>query len=455
MSRSYPLFHHGLEQVIAWYKGRPITAVEFLTDILHTAERLPPSVHVVNLCDDRYRFMVGFAACMLKNQLTLLPPNGTPGVINELTREYTDCICLTDRPLENLDIPQFQISPVPADTHIAEHDIPQIEQERLVAILFTSGSTGKPTANLKYWGDLQKGAQLAADRFGIQADKVNSLLATVPPQHMYGLETSILIPWFGGIGVHSGRPLFPADVRDSLASLEGPRVLITTPVHLRACVAAELEWPEIEFLISATAPLSITLAEATEQMLNTQVLEIYGSTETGSIASRRTLEGDRWTLYEEMQLSRRDEQFLAQGPQLPQPVPLGDQLELLEEPFFKLLGRHSDMIKIAGKRASLGDLNHKLNEIEGVRDGTFVIPDSGDREVSRLIALVVAPTLDKETLLRELAQYLDAAFLPRPLYLVDKLPRSSTGKLPQEPLLRMISQLQGPHRGDQVMDTRH
>ncbi|MEN8168019.1 MAG: AMP-binding protein [Pseudomonadota bacterium] len=445
MSRSYPLFHHGLEQIIAWYKGRPVSAGEFLTDAIHTAEHLPLSAQVVNLCDDRYHFMLGFAAAMLKRQLTLLPPSGTPRVINELTRDYPDSICLTDRPLENLDIPQFQITSVPAQGPIADPRVPWIEQERLVAVLFTSGSTGKPAANLKYWGDLQKGAQLAADRFGIHQERVTSLVATVPPQHMYGLETSILIPWFGAIGVHAGRPLFPVDVRDALASLDAPRILITTPVHLRACVAAELAWPEIAFLISATAPLSKTLAEAAEQMLNTQVLEIYGSTETGSIASRRTLKGERWTLYEEMHLSRRGESFLAQGPQLSQPTPLGDQLELLDEPFFKLLGRHSDMIKIAGKRASLGDLNHKLNQIEGVLDGAFVIPDSDDRQTSRPIALVVAPTLDKETLLRELAQSLDAAFLPRPLYLVDKLPRSSTGKLPREPLLRLIAQL-GPRK---------
>ncbi|MEN8179442.1 MAG: AMP-binding protein [Pseudomonadota bacterium] len=445
MSLTYPLFHHRLEQIIAWHAGRPVSAGKFLMDVVHTAGRLPTATHVINLCDNRYHFMVGFAACILKDQLTLLPPNGTPGVINELTRDYADCICLADRPMDNLEISQILVNPLPAETRISDQVIPQIAQDRLAAILFTSGSTGKPAANPKYWGDLQKGAQLAADRFGIRSDRVTSLVATVPPQHMYGLETSILIPWFGGVGVYSGRPLFPADVRDALASLEAPRVLITTPLHLRACVGAELEWPDIEFLISATAPLSKPLAESAERMLNTQVLEIYGSTETGSIASRRTIEGDRWTLYEEMHLSQTAGQFQAQGPQLPQPMPLGDQLELLDGPLFKLLGRHSDMLKIAGKRASLADLNHKLNEIEGVLDGAFVIPDSGESAVRRLTALVVAPTLNKETLLEELAKSLDPAFLPRPLHLVDKLPRSSTGKLPREALLRLLKQLHSSH----------
>ncbi len=449
MSGSLPLFQHSLDQLIAWYKGRPVTAGEFLNDCWQIAERLPRSAHVVNLCDDRYHFMVGFAACLQREQLTLLPPNGTPGVINGLAKDYPDCICLTDRSLQGLEIPQFLITPLAAENPIAGLAVPQIEQSRLAAILFTSGSTGKPMANLKYWGDLHKGAQLAAERFGIRADEVSSLVATVPPQHMYGLETSMLIPWFGGIGVHSARPLFPADVRDALASMEAPRVLITTPLHLRACVAAELSWPEIKFLISATAPLKKSLAEAAEQMLNTQVLEIYGSTETGSIASRRTIDGEKWRLYEEMHLSRMDASFQARGPQLPQPVILGDRLELLEAPYFKLLGRHSDMIKIAGKRASLNDLNHQLNEIAGVEDGAFMLPDSDNSETSRLTALVVAPSLSKEILLAELARSLDPVFLPRPLYLVDKLPRSSSGKLPREPLLQMITELQEPHGNGQ------
>ncbi len=110
MSRSYPLIHHAPDQVIAWYKGSPVSAGEFLSDVLHTAEWLPRSAHVINLCDDRYHFMLGFAACLLQKQLTLLPPNATPGVINELVREYPDCICLTDKALDDLVIPQFQIA---------------------------------------------------------------------------------------------------------------------------------------------------------------------------------------------------------------------------------------------------------------------------------------------------------------------------------------------------------
>ncbi len=439
---SSPLFSYGPEQVVAWHIDRPISAQQFLSDILYTAARLPASPYVLNLCDDRYHFMVGLAAAIINNKVTLLPPNGVTAVINGLAEEYTDIFCLTDKPLQGIDLQQLQITYNPEQVDIEQYEIPQIENERLVAILFTSGSTGRPKANLKFWGDLWKGTTQALTRFGIRQDKIKGIVATVPPQHMYGLETSILIPWFSAITVHSGCPLFPMDVHAALAALDSPRVLITTPIHLRACVNADLEWPDIDFLISATAPLSMDLACKTEQQLNTKVMEIYGCTEAGSIASRRTIEGEEWKLYDKMYFSQTDLSIMIHGPQLPLPISLNDHLELLELPYFKLRGRHTDMIKIAGKRASLADLNHKLSEIDGVVDGTFVMPDTNDHEVARLAALFVAPGLSKVELLKELAQKVDPAFLPRPLYKVEKLPRSNTGKLPREQVLQMVKALQ-------------
>ena len=94
------------------------------------------------------------------------------------------------------------------------------------------------------------------------------------------------------------------------------------------------------------------------------------------------------------------------------------------------------MVNIAGKRTSLGYLNHQLNGIEGVRDGVFFMPDENGDVVTRLTTFVVAPGLTRDVLLGALRSRVDAVFLPRPLYFVDALPRNATGKLPREALLR-------------------
>ena len=50
-----------------------------------------------------------------------------------------------------------------------------------------------------------------------------ALVATVPPQHMYGFESSVLLALHGGAVFDAGRPFFPADVAAALARRAAPR----------------------------------------------------------------------------------------------------------------------------------------------------------------------------------------------------------------------------------------
>ncbi|MES9830765.1 MAG: AMP-binding protein [Candidatus Thiodiazotropha sp. DIVDIV] len=435
------LLHHP-QQIAAWHRGRGISADQFFLDVAKLAAQLPDAKHLINLCDDRYHFAVSFAAAIVRQQITLMPSNNTPGAVNSLLKDWGESYCLTDQFQNSIQAKQYLFDDLLQHESENSMSLPQhIELNQQVAVLFTSGTTGHPKANPKTWGELKYEADSALERFPFLSRSVSSLVATVPAQHMYGLATSILFPWQGGISVHTGRPLFPADIAAALALTTAPRTLITTPLHLRACLDAGISWPEISFIISATAPLNRELAAEVEQQLQTEVHEIYGSTETGSIASRRTLNEDIWTLYDGIKLTQDDGQAFAQGGHLPQPIPLNDNIEILGNRRFILLGRDSDMLKIAGKRASIGDLNQKLLGIPGVVDAVFVPPADPNNEKQRLTALVVAPSLTKQHILTTLSQSIDAAFLPRPLYFVESLPRNSTGKLPREQLISFIKKL--------------
>jgi len=102
---------------------------------------------------------------------------------------------------------------------------------------------------------------------------------------------------------------------------------------------------------------------------------------------------------------------------------------------FRLLGRSSDLVNIAGKRSSLAHLNFHLNAIPGVVDGAFWLPpdDEADAQgIVRLVAFVVAPGLGREQIVAALRDRVDAAFLPRRVVHVDALPREATGKLTAE-----------------------
>jgi acyl-coenzyme A synthetase/AMP-(fatty) acid ligase len=424
-----------------------ITAQRFLEDVLRVAAVLPEGRHVLNACVDRYRFTVAFAASLVANKISLLPSTHTPEVIRQLTVFAPDAFCLTDDVRCRIDLPRVHFPELSADAgHASRGSVPwrpiEIDADRLAAYVFTSGSTGTPLPYKKTWGRLVSCIRFEAERLGLLDGRAHSLVGTVPPQHMYGFESTVLLALQSGNALSAGRPFYPADICSELAVMPRPRVLVSTPVHLRTLLASGVHLPAADLVLSATAPLSQNLARQIEERFETRLLEIYGSTETGQIASRRTAQSAAWELFTGIRLRTDGEQTWAEGGHIEQPTAMCDVLEVTGPQQFLLHGRLSDLVNIAGKRSSLSFLNHQLNAIPGVLDGAFYMREedrASDRGVTRVGALVVAPGLDAATVSEQLRQRIDPVFLPRPLLFVDRLPRNDTGKLPQDALQAMVA----------------
>ena len=423
-------------QALAWRAHNPVSREAFLRDVQSISARLPKNAFILNMCEDRYEFLAGFAASLTNHCTTLLPQNRTPHAINEILRDYPAAHELHDKEVSSYCIRHAEQSRQDASP------IPSIPDEHLAAIVFTSGSTGHARPNPKTWGSLVTGARMMQQRFGFGIDgNIQNIVATVPPQHMYGLETSILNTLVNFVSIYTGPTFFPADICSALSSIPIPRILVTTPVHLKACLDSQQQWPELQAIISATAPLSRTLAMQAEYVFGCPVLEIYGCTEAGSLASRRTVDGDAWLLFEGAHLEADTVGHSLHGAHLHDGIPLHDNLQILDDHRFMLHGRHSDMVNIAGKRASLADLNIQLQEIDGVTDGAFLIPDATTDGVTRLIAFAVSESFDAQAICRQLHARIDPVFIPRPLYIVDKLPRNQTGKLPRDVLISLLERI--------------
>ncbi|MET0581803.1 MAG: AMP-binding protein [Pseudoxanthomonas sp.] len=410
----------------------------FLAQVRGVAAVLPAGRHAVNLCEDRYRFLVAFCAVALRGQITLLPPSRAPEVVTDVLAQYPESYSLGDGLLTTVPPGHWELpDPLP----LLQGDAPLIDDARVVAIGFTSGSTGIPKPNPKTWAAFRAstGQNLAALESLWQGHAMPHVVATVPPQHMYGMELSVLLPLLGPAGLHAGRPFFPEDVARVLSETPEPRLLATTPVHLRALVESGVRLPALCGIVSATAPLSQELAAAAETHFQCEVREVFGSTETCVIARRRTALETAWTPLPSVQLHPKPDGTLIHAAHLPVPVMLADLVELESDGRFHLRGRQADLLEIAGKRASLGDLTRRLLAIPGVVDGVMLQLDpSGIRGVARVAALVVAPELDEATILAALREGIDPVFLPRPLKRVAALPRSETGKLPRSELLKLI-----------------
>ena len=428
-------------RVLAWRDGNAVSAAQFLAHVRAVAARLPMATAAVNLCEDRYSFMVAFCAIVLRGQTNLLPSSRAPQAVDEVMAAHPGCYALGEQALDPAPSGYRQLPPLKV-TPSLELDAawPMIPADQVVAIGYTSGSTGTPSANEKTWRSFH--ASNTGNLVMLQAvvGAHFSVVTTVPPQHMYGMEMSVLLPLLGEVGVHAGRPFFPADVAAALAEMPAPRVLVTTPVHLRALVESGIELPSITAMVSATAPLPIELARAAERCFGAPLLEVFGSTETCVFASRRPTVDEDWLLYDGVTLHPQPDGTAVEAPQLEGSVTLADIVSLSEGGRrFRLRGRHADMLEIAGKRASLGDLSRRLLAIPGVQDGVVFQLDGGDAlGVHRIAALAVAPGLDEHVILDALRRAIDPLFLPRPLRLVAALPRNETGKLPRAALLELL-----------------
>jgi acyl-coenzyme A synthetase/AMP-(fatty) acid ligase len=434
-------FLRGASAPVAYRHGQIITRATFLAEIAELARQLPDRPYIVNLCVDRYRFTVAWAAAMLRAQITLLPTGRDAGSVATLLAGYPALYVLTDDDAD--DLPGRIVAYPKLSGSISANAVPAFPPDQIGAILFTSGSTGRPNPSPRRWGRLVAGSLAAGAALGIENHSGAALVATVPHAHSYGLESAVMLALQHGLLLTADRPFFPADVA---AALTGPQpgVLITTPVHLRALVA-DAAVPVCNspvragFVLSATAALSVDLAAQAEAVFNAPVFEIYGCSEAGQLATRRTTEGPIWRCLDGFRLRNDAAVTWASGP-AEDDTPLADDIELTGPATFILHGRTADMVNVAGKRSSLGYLTQQLTAIEGVEDGVFVMQDDPVANApARLAAIVVAPTLDAKTILAALRRRIDPAFLPRPLRIVDALPRNVLGKLPRAELIRLVA----------------
>jgi len=414
--------------------SREISSADHIAQFATTlARQLPDRPAALNLCERRDNFLIAFMALLMREQVCLLPPSRAPAVVDEVEAQHPESYRLDD------DIVDDALAARTAGWTA----MPAIPLERIVVIGYTSGSTGRPQANPKTWRALAAVSSINAARIRAALRDPDaalpSIVATVPPQHMYGLETSVLLPLLGNMGIHRGRPLYPADVAAALAELSEPRILVSTPLHLRALLLSKIALPPLEVVVSATAPLNADVAKAMEQRCGAALLEFFGSTETCVIASRRTASESVWHSYPGVTLQPSDDATLVDASWFPAPVLLQDMLEVRADGKFVVLGRNADMVEVGGKRASLADLTRRLLAVPGVADAVVFQPDSmGSVAVQRLAALVVADDLTAADVLRHLAASVDPVFLPRPLVFVPQLPRNELGKLPRDRLLAAL-----------------
>ena len=405
---------------------------------LQLSRSLPPGRRVLVECEDRAVFLWAVLAVWAARRTVVMPPPDLKPTQGDSPGSHYDCV-VTDRPEQDrtTDLPTLRVNAAALRVALEARPVVAtsiaLPMSHVAAVFFTSGSTGQPTTQPKTWRQLVEAADAMGDLLQLH-DAAVLLGGTVVHSHMFGFEMLVMQALRGPGVVYASRIVFPSDLAQ-FAELDAPeKWLVTTPYHLGLFVEAGPLPAGLQRIVAATMPLDAALAARVEAGTGAQVHEIYGSTEAGCIATRRPVAGLGWRLAKDLRLSVKDDgKVVLVGRRVGGVLEVRDRI-VLSDNGFELRGRDTDIVKVAGKRTSLQALTAVLRGIQGVEDGVFI--DGAAIGQKRLAAIVVAPGLSSEKIREALAARIDAAFLPRPLVLVDSLPRDANGKVRLDPLLQ-------------------
>ena len=309
--------------------------------------------------------------------------------------------------------------------------------------LYTGGTTAAPRIWAKTPRNLFGEAAFLAGHFGIGPS--DHVLTTVPVQHIYGLLFSVAIPLVSGATTSNRTPFLPQVIRDTVMDEEAT-ILVSSPIHYRAksIVAPETECLRLAF--SSGSPLAPTDAARFEQTTGLGITEVYGSTETGGLATRDWRRGEaEWRSLETTEWRLDLDRLLVRSPFLSPNLPLdaegwfrtGDRAEALARGSFRLLGRADGVVKVGGRRVVLDKIREVILRVDGVRDAVVLgIPTDAQRSVA--VAALYEGNADGPQVRRAVAELLEPYEQPRILRRTSSIPRRYMGKMDREQILALL-----------------
>lgn len=300
--------------------------------------------------------------------------------------------------------------------------------------LFTGGSTGKPKVWSKSPRNLFAEAFYWKEKFDLSAKDL--FVSTVPTYHIYGLFFSVILPFVAQAKVLSDIYTFPQEII-STTNKHKATVLVSVPIHYRSLKVDNLSAPSLKVAFSSSGVLNRSDAIHFQNKTGLGITEIYGSTETGGIAARSISEHtESWKPIDVVSWKISGKRLSIKSPFISAEMEkdlqgfcvTGDEVQPDKGNRFILLGRADGIVKVAGKRVDLLDVQNKILTLPTVIDALVVaLPAEKGRE--SVIAAVVACKLNKIQLKKMMLEKLEPYAMPRRIKIVSSIARAATGKI--------------------------
>ena len=311
----------------------------------------------------------------------------------------------------------------------------------------TSGTTAAPRAVRFRSEQLLADCENICETMGITERDIN--FGVIPISHSYGFSNLLTPLIVRGVSLALGNDRIPRAVLDGLATTRAT-VFPGMPVFYKSfCEMNEPRpLPELRLCISAGAPLPMETAEAFAEKFGRRIHSFYGASECGGICYVREAQPIPGFVGEPMRgvalevldaevsssLIRVRSRAVAEGYF---PIPDEDKLghgifvpdDLLEKTAngYRIVGRTSDLINVAGKKLHPAEVEAEILRCRGVREA-IVFGRESERRNEEVAACVVATDVTEADLLAHCRSRLSSWQVPRRIYLVQAIPVNERGK---------------------------
>lgn len=343
------------------------------------------------------------------------------------------------------------------------------------AILYTSGTTGRSKGAILTHGNLASNSAALIECWRYSSD--DRLIHALPIFHIHGLFVA------GNMSIVTGATMvwmLKFDTDQIIDQMAKGTVLMGVPTFytrlLQSNRLSHEATAKMRLFVSGSAPLLAEDHRAFEERTGHAILERYGMTETGMIASNpyngKRIPGavgmplpgvefriaDRengtqlkdgeigaielrgpnvfagyWKMPEKTASEFRDDGFFITG----------DLGQIDENGYLRIVGRDKDLVISGGYNVYPKEIEALIDEIDGVLESAVIgvqHPDYGEG-VTAVIVPQPGTKIDEVTILTAISDKLARYKQPKKILFVDELPRNVMGKVQKAELRKTYAKL--------------
>lgn len=422
-----PVLIHNTEQInLGEFKKHVSAACDFLNR--NPAEK---SKNAVILSENTFDFAVWFFACVFTGREIFLA--GDSSKLRYLDFEFVqlDCFETAHTDMQNTD--------ECIDSAVFE----KVDISNVFINFYTSGSSGMPKRIRKTLENTVKEAKDIFALFEESFEKASRVASSAKSQHMFPFVFYFLLPLiaFDKLLLDTDNVYYPdaADLKDC--------VFVSTPSFLEKFKKYEIPCCA-NVIFSAGAKLNKDLASYLEK--NSYVIDIYGSTESGTVAYSDSSSTCLLTALPEVKISTDSmSQICVDSPYfMENSLTLCDIIKMEDKKHFSLLNRSDRILKIQEKRISAVEIETLINDCDIVRecyclksfDKLACAVVLNNDEISKFLS-----STEETCIVKRLTTYLKSylagktEIIPQRWRFLHELPKNVRGKIDSEKIAKIFS----------------